>query len=322
MRITKVVNFIAYLLISLTVIFLLGYTLVEAWIIHSLGGILILVILVGMIIAIIDEGILIRENPGELRLDKNALFTFLGVVIGALVTYILSHDFGLGAVIAACLVGILAYLLFPLYEGPIYCGAFVGMSSNVLFFNHLELFLAALVTGVVTVIAKNVYKGLGGKLGALALIGTLSAGLGLARDFIFQPLPNGMTIFYIIFFSVLITPLTYYLNISRQHGPVMASAIIGLLGGLLLPIIFPETGEFLAVVVICASFIGMTLQTRCISFWKMAAAGLVMGIVIIYATPLLGGAGGKLGSIALIAILAICGYHSLFMRLVHKQVTE
>jgi len=47
-----------------------------------------------------------------------------------------------------------------------------------------------------------------------------------------------------------------------------------------------------------------------------------MGIVIIYATPLLGGAGGKLGSIALIAILAICGYHSLFMRLVHKQVTE
>jgi len=319
MRLTKVINYFAYLLISITVILLLGYTLVEAWIIHSLGGILILVILVGVIIAIIDEMKKVTDNPGEFHLDKNAFFTFLGVVVAALVTYILSHDFGLGAVIAACMVGILANLLFPLYEGAIYCGAFVGMSSNDLFFTHLELFLAALVAGVVMVIARNVFKGLGGKLGALALIGTFSAGLGLAREFIFQPLPNGMTIFYIIFFSVFITPLTYYLNISRQHGPVMASAIIGLLGGLLLPIILPESGEFLAVVVICASFIGMTLQSRCISFWKMATAGLVMGIVIIYATPLLGGAGGKLGSIALIAILAICGYHSLFKRLLHKH---
>ncbi|MCJ7695804.1 MAG: hypothetical protein MUO40_10310, partial [Anaerolineaceae bacterium] len=77
--------------------------------------------------------------------------------------------------------------------------------------------------------------------------------------------------------------------------------------------------ELLAVVVICASFIGMTVRTRCSNFWQMVMAGLVMGVVIIYSTPLLGGAGGKLGSIAFIAILCVCGYKDLFQVFRRKQ---
>ncbi len=36
-----------------------------------------------------------------------------------------------------------------------------------------------------------------------------------------------------------------------------------------------------------------------------------MAIVFVYATPLLNGAGGKLGAIAFIAVLSICGFRKL-----------
>ncbi len=300
-----------YILLSIAVLFLLVYTFLEAWMNHSLGGILILVILIGTLIAIIKEGITLKGSDIHFQLTKSSLFSFLGLVIGALLTYTLAHDFGLGAVVAACLVGVFANLLFREYEVPVYCGAFVGMSSTGLFFSHFELLIAAIIAGLVFIIVGNVFKGFGGKLGTVAFIGTLAAGLGLAREFVFAPLPNFNTIVMILLASMIFTPLTYYLNVKKQHGPVMASAIIGLAGGLILPIVFPENGDFLAVVVICASFIGMTLKYRCVTLWQMVVAGLILGIVVIYSTPLLVGAGGKLGTIAMIAILCICGYQSL-----------
>ena len=316
---SKVIPYIGFGLLSIAVLFLLGYTLLEAWFMHSIGGVLILVILAGSLVALVDEGITIARSTSPIQFSRKDLYAFISLVIGGLLTFALSHDLGLGIVVAACLVGLFANLLLKDYETPIYCGAFVGMSSTGLFFSYTDLLIAAVIAGFVYVIAGSVFKGYGGKLGTVAFIGTIAAGLGLSREFVFVSLPDIPTIIAILIGSVIFTPLTYYLNVKKLHGPVMASAVIGLAGGLLLPVIFPANGEVLAVVVICASFIGMTLKSRCVSLWQMAVAGLILGIMVIYSTPLLGGAGGKLGALAMISILSICGFRSILNKIQSKK---
>ncbi len=316
---SKLFPIIGFCLLSVMVLFLLGYTLVEAWFVHSIGGLIVLIILVGSLVAIIDEGITIKQSNSPIQISKKDLYAFLSLVVGALVTFVLSHNLGLGIVVAACMVGLFANLLFRDYETPIYCGAFVGMSSTGLFFSYFELLIAAVIAGVVYVIAGSVFKGYGGKLGTVAFIGTLAAGLGLSREFVLVPLPDTNTIIAILVASIIFTPLTYYLNVKKQNGPVMASAVIGLAGGLLLPVFWTANGEVLAVVVICASFIGMTLKSHCVSLWQMAVAGLILGIMVIYSTPLLGGAGGKLGTLAMISILSICGFRLIYNKIRSKK---
>jgi hypothetical protein len=123
----------------------------------------------------------------------------------------------------------------------------------------------------------------------------------------------------IVLIAALAAPLTFYLNIKRQHGAAMASAVVGLTGGLILPTLFPAQGNTLAVVMICASFAGMSASTRCRGIHQILIAGLTTGIIFIYSTPLLGGAGGKLGTIAFGAVLSVCGYKQLFNTLSPKK---
>ena len=115
----------------------------------------------------------------------------------------------------------------------------------------------------------------------------------------------------IILVALIATPLTYYFNVIRGHGPVLASGFVGLLGGLILPIV-PEIGGTLAVVAICASFAGMSSKARCTGIWVLFVAGLFIGVIFIYSAPVFGGAGGKLGTIAFGSIMATCGFLSLF----------
>ncbi|MBU1992337.1 MAG: hypothetical protein ABH856_02770 [Patescibacteria group bacterium] len=101
----------------------------------------------------------------------------LGGFAGAVATYYLSINLGLGPVIAAGLVGTLVSFLSVFKNERIgeipavaYCGAFVGMSSSMVLENLLVVSLAGLVAGIVFVIAKNVFGGIGGKLGTMAFI--------------------------------------------------------------------------------------------------------------------------------------------------------
>jgi hypothetical protein len=138
--------------------------------------------------------------------------------------------------------------------------------------------------------------------------------MGLSRQFLLAPVPNWETAARIMLIALIATPLTFYFNINSQHGPVVASAVVGLVGGLILPALFPETGQTLAVVMICASFTGMSSGNRCQNFWQILLSGLATGIIFIFSAPLLGGAGGKLGTIAFGSVLSVCGYTWLFNR--------
>jgi len=158
---TKIIPYIGFGLLSIMVLFLLGYTLMEAWFVHSLGGLIILLVLPGVIFSLLKESNSIWNNTDNLVASKSHAGNFFSVIGGALLTYSLSHDMGLGIIVAACLIGILANLLLPKYEIAIYCGAFVGMSSIELLNNHFEILLAGVIAGLVFILANTVSAFLG-----------------------------------------------------------------------------------------------------------------------------------------------------------------
>jgi len=92
----------------------------------------------------------------------------------------------------------------------------------------------------------------------------------------------------------------------------MGSAIVGLLGSLFLPVLHPERGGLLAVMAICASFAGMSAPERVPNEGLIALAGLFTALIFMFTSPYLGGAGGKLGTIAFGSVSSIQGMLAVF----------
>lgn len=303
-----------FILLTVMVMVLLLTATNTAWITHPAAGIIASVVTLGTLIAIYYEGKGITSREIKPVSISRKFFEFLAVVIGGVATFYLSYEIGMGVVIGSCLVGILAQMVFPEYGVPAYCGAFVGMSSNALLFNYWEVAIASAIAGIVYVLARDVFGGFGGKLGTIAFIGATLTGFGFARNFIVAPIADFNTSLWILGIAFIAAPLTFYLNCNLDNGPVLASGVVGLAGGLILPVLFPDIGNTLAVVAVCASFTGMSNTQRCLKFWHILVAGLFTGILFVFSTPLLGGAGGKLGTIAFASIISTHGFIKLYQR--------
>ncbi len=310
------IPFIGFIILSATVTVLLGATVVTGLKTQWIAGIVSLIVLAGALISIFSEGKRIladKDFNDTLPLIKH-VYEFLGVFIGGVLTCIICRDLKLGTVVAASLVAIIAHLVIPKYSVPVYCGAFVGMTSNALLFTRSEVAIASAIAGIIYVLSSYVFGGFGGKLGTIAFISAIVTSLILGREFVVAPIYETNEILLIILVSLIAAPLTYYFNVIRGNGPVLASGFVGLLGGLILPIV-PEIGGTLAVVAICASFAGMSNKARCPGIWMLFVAGLFIGVIFVYSAPIFGGAGGKLGTIAFGSIMATYGFNSL----IHKK---
>lgn len=124
------------------------------------------------------------SQSGCIKNRKCAFVRRLGVILatlaGGLATFYLgglNAGFGnIGPVIAASAVGLTGFeILQKLGKSelapPMYCGAFIGMSSYAFF--SIEMIAAAgLVSAAVYILANDLYAGSGGKLGTIAFIGT------------------------------------------------------------------------------------------------------------------------------------------------------
>ncbi len=319
---------IGYILLTGMVTGLLIFAAYQAWIFHPTTGILTVIVLIGAMITLYEEGKhvikLLKTNPQNKTSQR--IGNFLAVFIGGILTFYLAQNIVLGAVVAAGLVAILVHIILPEYGVPAYCGAFVGMSSSALLFNNFEIALASSVAGVVYVLTTKVFAGVGGKLGTIALISAAATSAGLQRQFLFTPIYDMDTNVLIMISAIIATALTFYLNCYRGNGPVLASGVVGLAGGLILPVLFPQHGDVLAVVTICASFTGMSSEGRCPAFWHILVAGFFTGVLFIFSTPMMGGAGGKLGTIAFASVLSIFGFTHFFQQVYgtksHRQTNQ
>ncbi len=248
------------------------------------------------------------------KFSKNDAYNFSAVVLGAVATFYISTALNLGPVAAAGLTGITASVIFPRQDVPAYCGAFVGMSCPLAFGCYPCLLTGAAIAGALYVASKNTLNGFGGKLGTIALFGAVSALFIMGRTGEPGVIPALNIRLYIIAYSVFAAIITFVISIRLRKGPVFASSLTGLMGGLLLPAIYPEFGGTLGVIVICASFAGMSSPERITTNFQMIIAGALSGLFFIYTLSHFPGAGGKLGTIAFMSCIAVRGCADLYRK--------
>ena len=280
----------------------------------------ILLVLVAMLYSVVHEWL--RMVQGKCPTNRPAVIpTFLAVTTGSLVTVFLANQLGLGAVIASSLVGFGAALVFPAWGAAAFCGSFVGMLSLESFPALHQLLLATGAAAGLFWLGMPVFIGFGGKLGTTAFFGCIVAAWLTDAPLLEAPLPSRLMALSILFVAAISSAGAYVLSVRCKRGPVMGSALVGLFAGIVLPWLpMGMNGPLLAVVAFCASFAGMANTERMPTESHALLAGLIAGAVFVFASPSLGGAGGKLGTIAFAATLAAKPLGDLFLLLATPHV--
>ncbi len=256
------------------------------------------------------------KPPGQhYYLDLRSLYDILAVNGGAVAAFFISIELGHGGVIASALTGMTAAVLLPGYAPAVYCGSFVGMASTTVFSSYPSLLSASLLASLLYVAARPACGGFGGKLGTIAFAGTLLSLFLHDGSLLASEIPDRNFGLTLILFSVLGASLTYLINVILNHGPVIASALTGLLAGLALPVLLgPEEGTVIALMVFAASFAGMSSRERIVNLFHIALAGALAALLFIYTMPYAGGAGGKMGTIAFGAVIAVAGLDKILKK--------
>ncbi len=240
-----------------------------------------------------------NKTPSQDSL-RNHVFDGLYVVMGAIMTYALSLLFGIHAVTASALVGLLAHVFLKRHEVAIYCGSFAGMTS-VMLIRPLEFVLVAVLAGLVFVLLKPVYQGFGGKLGTIAFIGSVTTYVMLGKDFATIILLRFNLVIFILV-AVIGAILPWYIQHRIRPSAVFASAAPSLLMALLfIPLL--THGDIYATVFFAASFAGMASIDRLPNLFWAGIAGLVCGLLFYGTFIVMNGAGGKLGTIAVLSVI-------------------
>jgi hypothetical protein len=318
----KAVPVIGFVILALMALLVFGAAAYNAFTTQPIIGVLLALGLVGLLFTLFNESKALSTLTAENLLGQKNLLFFAAVVLGAILSYYIDVNLKLGAVLGAALTGLLAFLFFPDYAVPAYTGAFVGMASIKLLPSFPALLIAGVVAGIVYILALTVYGGFGGKLGTIAAAGCAFTGLCLSTEFTHPGVPAWNVGRLLVATSIVAAVVTYYLNNNRKHGAVLASAVVGLVGGVLLPAVFGDVGKTLAVMAICASFAGMSNTKRMPNMLQVALVGLFAALVYMFSSPFIGGTGGKLGTIALGSGLAIRGLFDLVAKFQAPKKSE
>jgi len=252
-----------------------------------------------------------EERRKENLNDKgnNLLIEGLFVIGGGIATYFMSYFLGNYVVLFSTMVGLVGHFAFRKWEVAIFCGSFAGMTS-IFIINPYQIVLAAVLTALIYALTKPIFKGFGGKLGTIAFTGTILSFLLLEKSFAMTSViePNAM----IVYVAVLGVVSTYIVQHILKQTPVFASSVTTLVFSILVVTFFNQNTMYLAVFY-AASFVGMSDKKRLPNIAIAGLAGVTIGYVYTIFTPYYNGAGGKLGTMALISTIMISGLN-IFMR--------
>lgn len=269
---------------------------------------LFLSVILGILFSIRLEWMVITSVAVPLFLDYRDLRNAtIAVIVGTIITLGLTVELGVPTVVSASIVGIIAATFFSSVAVPAYCGAFVGMTAPELTPTYWHALLAGGLASIVYVVTQPVFQGVGGKLGTIAFVGTTLTVILSDGTFQSAHIPTSTIVFLIVIYSIVGAVVTFVIHDYTIFDAVFASGVVGLVGGVLLPILYPSTGEMMAASVFAASFAGMSDSTRLPALYWLIPVGAIVGLFFVYSLPYIGGSGGKLGTIAFGSVLAVHG---------------
>lgn len=207
---------------------------------------------------------------------------------------------------------------------PVYCGAFAGMTSQLVLGHPAWVLLAGGLAGLLLSVLSESWSGIGGKLGTTAFLGVLGA-MGLAM--VAGAMGSGASLHafsaaergLVLILSLLSPLVTHALSYSWGLGVVLGSALPSLLVALLLgalPAALPLAPVPLSAAWLGASFVGMTAPQRIASrpLPLLLAMGLLFALLDTTFEPRLAGIGGDLGATAAVSVFAVLGARALVPR--------
>lgn len=311
-------RWIGALILTAFVGIFLGTTLVNAWTIHVSAFVAVLIItgFAVVTIAVILKGIQHLDQAYPL-FSRDALIDFSAVFTGGVLTYVIAVYGGVNVVLASGLIGVLAALFLKPYAVAVFCGSFIGMSSPDLL-SFPFILMAALAAGIIFVFAKDVYNGVGGKLGTIALSGVFVTCLAISQSFLGGNALEGRLILWIILFAMTGAALSHILNLRLSQGAVMGSAIVGVAAGGFLPLFFGDNGLTIAIVTFGASFAGMASRQYLKNEAWSLLSGFIYALLFIFSVQTFGGVGGKLGTIAFASVLSVKSLDSIISPYIKK----
>ncbi|PKK95404.1 MAG: hypothetical protein CVV60_01505 [Tenericutes bacterium HGW-Tenericutes-5] len=237
-----------------------------------------------------------REKMTSFKfIDLNIVFIILGTVIA----YELSNIFSLSIVVSSSIVGLAGYLISRKHSFAIYTGSFVGMSSQLLF-NRIELFLVAIIAAIIFQIVKNIFNGFGGRLGTIAFVATATTSL------IFNK--SGLTahqsydVWLLFLFSITGVLISWTIHNRFNKSPVIASAVPGLIIGIIFGQIFNEL-EIYSYIFFTATFVGMASNFVVKNIFESLFIGVILSLIFWSFFHFFNGFGGKMGLMAFISML-------------------
>lgn len=318
MRITsRTVTITGFLLLALTALLVSTLGAFHSLSDLSLIAILKLILLAALVYELVYEfRILLGAHLEYVPDFPDCCFDLLAILCGALFAFFVNVTVGHGAVLASAVTGLLAVSLTPGYAAAVYCGSFVGMASSAVFGSFEQVSVAAVCSAGIFIVSKQALTGYGGKLGTIAFLGSLIAAALLGTQLLSLEVIVGYQRLYVLLFSLIGALSTYALQAGAGKDPVASSSVVGLAAVLILPQLFgPEVGNTLAVMTFCASFIGMNSKRRTGSYSLIAISAVLSGLLFIFSSAYLHGAGGKLGTIAFASLIGTTGLKRLVERL-------
>ncbi|NHN41607.1 hypothetical protein G9C85_08145 [Halorubellus sp. JP-L1] len=243
----------------------------------------------------------------RLGVEGGDVVDVLAASVAAGATYVLSVHAGFGPVVASAVVGLVAGVFVSGVDTAAYCGSFVGMASPAVFPSVGGVVAAGVVAGVAFVAAEGSFAGFGGKLGTLALFGCATTGLALGVG---SGAAGGVrwgAAVGLVPVGAVAAVVTAALSVRYGLGAVVGSALVGVVAGVVLPVVVADGGGRLAAVAFCASFVGMSTRERLAGAVRVGLTGALCGLVFVVVAPAFVGLGGKLGTTAFVACLAVVG---------------
>lgn len=160
---------ILFLLYSLISIGILILALMNNELLHSRVFLLTIILFagIGLLNHFYEIGGLNKETEKKKRIfTKDNIKILVGSALAAAITWHMNHKMGYGAVIANGFVGVVATILFsPGLAGVLYTTSFIGMSAQTVMPSITIAGLTGLVAGIIIILSKDIYAGLGGKGG-------------------------------------------------------------------------------------------------------------------------------------------------------------
>ncbi len=237
------------------------------------------------------------------------------IIANVLLTYFVALYFETSTIFAASLVCVLSAYTLPTRQTEAYSGSCGGMIGVYLSSHWSIALLVGVVTGLVYILFKPYFLGVGGRGGSLpytATILTVRLLLNLNPEQRTPIEPN--LIVSSFFILVFVTFLTFLLHKYKILSVVKAAMVVSLIFALLIPTDYYT----LTTAMFAGTIVGMSIEERLDGYFHLLAVAIICFILFVPSFHILDGIGGKLGILCLISYYSSNGLKILLQMVQHS----